>query len=468
MREYDLIIVGGGAAAFGAVTRARDLGANVLMINDGLPLGGTCVNVGCVPSKFLLEALKRYHLAAHSADPWLQAGASLDFGQLMRAKDALVEGLRQRNYQDVLEALGNVTLIEGRARFVGPHEVEIEGTGERFRSDKIIIATGARTYIPEAPGLNEVPYWTNREALMAEEPPGSLVIWGAGALSAEFAQIFARAGSRVTVLARGPRVLRREEPEVSEELRRHLEAEGIEILTQVSLEGLEEKGDETLVHVRVGDDSKTLRADALLLATGIEPNTDRLGLEETSVRVDDRGFIVTDERQATSVPGIYAAGDVTGVMPLETTAAKEGFHAAHNALTGESRTIDYDRVPHAVFTDPQVASVGWTEEREMEELGSCWCRTLSLEEVPKAHTAGDTRGLVKLVVHPETRVILGAHAVAANAAELIHIPVLAMGAGFTIDDLIETVHVFPTYSEAWKICAQTFDRDLKTMSCCVV
>jgi len=470
MAEYDLIVVGGGAAAFGAVTRARDLGANVLMINDGLPLGGTCVNVGCIPSKFLLEALKRYHLAARSADPWRESGASLDFRALMEAKDALVEGLRKRNYADVLDALGNATLVEGRARFVGPHELAIEGTGERFRCDRIIIATGARTHVPDALGLNDVPYWTNREALRAKAPPESLVIWGAGPLAAEFSQIFARAGSRVAVLARGPRILRREEPEVALELQRHLEAEGIEILTQARVERFARAGSRVLARVRGGEkgEARTLEADALLVATGIRPNTDDLGLEQAGVKTDERGFIVVDERQETNVPGVYAAGDVTGVMPLETVAAKQGYNAAHNALTGESRTIDYDLVPHAVFTDPQVAAVGWTEEREIEELGSCLCRTLPLTEVPKAHAAGDTRGLVKLVVHPETKKILGAHAVAANAAEIVHIPVLAMRAGMTIDDLIETVHVFPTYAEAWKLCAQTFYRDPKTMSCCVV
>jgi mercuric reductase len=472
MRDCDLLIVGGGAAAFAAVTRAHDLNAQVLMINDGLPLGGTCVNVGCIPSKFLLEALKRYRLATHGADHWLQSSASLDYAKLVQAKDALVGALRQRNYTEVLKALGNVTLVEGRARFVGPHEVEVEGTGERFRSDKIIIATGARTYVPPVPGLDEVSYWTNREALAARELPKSLVIWGAGPLATEFAQIFARAGSRVTVLARGPRILRREEPEVSEELRRHLEAEGIEIFTQVRIEGLEERGDRVRVHARVGSEKEPkvlqLQAEALLVATGIRPNTDHMGLEEIGVHLDERGFIITDERQETSVPGVYAAGDVTGKKPLETVAARQGFNAAHNALTGESRTIDYDLVPHAVFTDPQVASVGWTEERELEELGRCWCQTLPLSEVPKAHAAGDTRGLVKLVVHPETRKILGAHAVAASAAEIIHVPLLAMRAGLTIDDLIETVHVFPTYSEAWKLCAQSFERDLKTMSCCVV
>jgi len=467
-RTADLLVIGGGAAAFGAITRAHDLGARVLMINDGLPLGGTCVNVGCIPTKFLLEALKRYRLASRDADTWLRTSASLDFPKLMEAKDALVDGLRIRNYAEVLKALGNVTLVEDRARFVGPHEVELVKSRERVRCDKIVIATGARTNVPDVPGLGDVPYWTHREALRAREVPESLLIWGAGPLAVEFAQIFARAGSRVALLARGPRILRREEPEIALELQRHLEGEGIEVLTGVNVQGFERAGDRTRVRFEREGRDGTREAEALLIATGIRPNTDDLGLEQAGVQTDERGFIVVDERQATAAEGVYAAGDVTGKKPLETVAAKQGFNAAHNALTGEARTIDYDLVPHAVFTDPQLASVGWTEERAIRERGGCLCRALPLEEVPKAHAAGDLRGLVKLVADPESRRVLGAHAVAPNAAELIHIPVLALRAGMTLDDLIETVHVFPTYAEAWKICAQTFDRDPKTMSCCVV
>lgn len=472
MNEFDLIILGGGAAAFGALTRAHDLGAQALLINEGLPLGGTCVNVGCVPTKFLLEALKRSHLVSNPSDVWLMSGTppTLDFAALMEAKDALVEGLRERNYRDVLDALGNVTLLEDRARFVGPHEIELLRVQERVRCDRIVIATGARTNVPEVPGLRDrsVPYWTHREALAVREVPESLLIWGAGPLAVEFAQIFARAGARVTLLARGPRILRREEPEIALELQRHLQREGVEILTGVAVRGFERLGDRTRVRFTREGRDETREAEALLLATGIRPNTDGLGLERAGVRTDARGFVIPDERQETNVKGVYAAGDVTGVMPLETVAAKQGYHAAHNALTGESLTIDYDLVPHAVFTDPQLASIGWTEAHAIQELGDCLCRSLPLREVPKAHAAGDTRGLVKLVAHPQTRRVLGAHAVAPNAAELIHIPALAMRAGMTLDDLIDTVHVFPTYAEAWKICAQTFDRDLKTMSCCVV
>jgi len=463
MSRYDLLIIGGGAAAFAAATRASDLGAQVLMTNEGLPLGGTCVNVGCVPSKFLLEALKEYEHARAGHDGWLSSNATLDYSKLVQGKDTLVAALRRRNYFDVLKALGNVMLVEGRARFVAPNEVEVNG--ERFSSERIIVATGARTLIPPVPGLKEAEPLTNITALELEELPRSIAVIGAGPLGLEFAQIFHRAGADVSTVELMGRILPQHEPEVSQALTEILTDEGLTIKAGCRLTKVEGKPEKIKLYDSCGCITEVER---VLSATGIRPNSDNMGLEKIGVKVDAKGFIVVDERQETSVPGVYAAGDVTGRMPLETVAAKQGFHAAHNALTGESKTIDYDLVPHAVFTDPQVASVGWTEEREMQELGRCWCRTLPLEAVPKAHATGDTRGLVKLVVHPRTRKILGAHAVAANAAEIIHVPLLAMQAGLTIDELIETVHVFPTYAEAWKICAQTFERDPKTMSCCVV
>jgi mercuric reductase len=461
-KQHELLIVGGGAAAFAAATRAADLGTRVTMINAGLPLGGTCVNVGCVPSKFLLENLKHFHEAAVGRDGWLTSHATLDYPKLKQGKDALVQGLRQKNYREVLDALGNVTLVEGRARFTGPKAVTVGG--KRFTAERIIIATGARTSIPPVPGLAEAEPLTNITALELEVVPRSIAVIGGGPLGLEFAQIFHRAGANVATVEVMGRILPQHEPEISQTLAQLLADEGIAVKAGRRLVKVEGKPGAIKLYDSGGG---VADVEHILAATGVRPNTDGLGLEEIGVKLDKRGFIVIDERQETSVPGIYAAGDVTGTLPLETTAAKQGFNAAHNALTGEAKRINYDWVPHAVFTDPQVASVGWTEAREMAELGVCRCMTLPLDKVPKAHAAGDTRGLVKLVVHPKSRKILGAHALAVNAAEIIHVPLLAMRAGFTLDDLIDTVHVFPTYAEAWKICAQAFDRDPRTMSCCI-
>ncbi|GIV15178.1 MAG: mercuric reductase [Armatimonadota bacterium] len=460
---FDLIVVGGGAAAFSAAIHARDLGVKVLMVNNGLPLGGTCVNVGCVPSKFLTEALREYTQSLKPHGRWCSSASTLHYARLIEAKDALVSALRQRNYAEVLETLGNVTYIEGYARFVDARTIQV--SNRRFRAERLIIATGARVRIPPIPGLRETKPLTNVTALQIKEPPRAMAVIGGGPLGLEFAQIFHRAGSRVTVVEVAERILPQHDPEVSEALKQILEEEGIIIKAGCQLVQVEQEGNAVRLYDAGGC---VAEVEKVLVATGIQANTEELGLEAAGVQLDSKGFVVTDERQETTVAGIYAAGDVTGKMPLETVAAKQGYHAAHNALTGESLTIDYDLVPHAVFTDPQAASVGWTEEHAMRKLGSCWCRTLPLEAVPKAHVIRDLRGLVKLVVHPGTHRILGAHAVAPNAAEIIHVPLFAMRAGFTIEELIDTVHVFPTLAEAWKICAQTFERHMKTMSCCVV
>lgn len=466
LKPKNLLVIGGGAAAFAAATRAADDGVKVTMVNAGLPLGGTCVNVGCMPSKFLLEATKRYREARSPSflyDGWIRSSAEIDFGQLKTAKDRMVAAARGMNYHDVIEALGNVRLVEGRGVLTGPKEVKVNG--ERHTADVIILATGARTAFPPVPGLLDAEPLTNVTALDLTELPSSLSVIGGGPLGLEFAQVFARAGADVSAVEVMGRILPQHEPEVSKELEKHLADEGIRVKTGCKLTKVEGKPG----RIRVYDTGGCIaEVERVLAATGIRPNTDNMGLERAGVQLDKKGFVVVNERFETNVPGVYAAGDVTGKMPLETVAARQGAFAAHNAITGESKTINYDLVPHAVFTDPQVASVGWTEERMMKELGFCDCRTVPMEWIPKAHAAGDTRGLAKLVIHPETRKILGAHVVGVNAAEIIHIPVLAMKAGMTIEELIDTTHTFPTYSEVWKFCAQSFTRDPDTMSCCIV
>lgn len=457
-RIRKLLVLGGGAAAFAAATRCADDGVEVVMVNDGLPLGGTCVNVGCMPSKFLLEALQKHEEARRGA-PWREGASRLDYAALATAMRRMVERTRVENYRDVVDALGNVELVEARGRLVGPRSIEADG--RRFDGDAVLVATGARTRIPDVPGMREAEPLTNVSALDLEAPPESLAVLGGGPLGLEWAQVFHRAGSEVTLLGR---VLPREEPEVADAIHDELASQGIRFRRDARPTRVEGGPGALVVHDDRGD---TTRAARVLAATGLRPNTEDLGLEAVGVRTDARGFVAVDGRGETSVAGVYAAGDVAGYPGLETVAAKEGFLAAHNVITGESRGIDYDHVPHAVFTDPQVASVGWTEARMMRELGRCLCRTLPMAKVPKAVAAGDTRGLAKLVVHPDTRVIMGAHAVGRDAAETIHVPTLAIRAGWTTDDLIGTVHVFPTYAEAWKTCAQTFTRSARAMACCV-
>jgi mercuric reductase len=465
MKNYELVILGGGAAAFAAAIKADEYGVRTAMINHGLPVGGTCVNVGCVPSKYMLHVGEAYFYGRHVPRGIEAPTPRLNFREVVRGKRRLVEGLRKRKYVDVASALPSVALIEGRGAFVSPREVKVDG--ERIRGDKFIIATGSSPNIIPIPGIEEVDYLTNVEALELEEPPESLAIIGGRALALEFAQVFAHFGTRVTVLQRSPRIIPDEEPEISIALRGYLEEEGIDIRTGVAVKAVGKEGEEVWVRAELEGETETFRAERLLMATGRKPNTSNLGLENAGVELGRGRAVVVDEEMHTSAANIWAAGDVVGKPMLETTAAKEGAIAAMNALRGMGRRMDYSAVPHAVFTSPQVASVGMTEEEAEKKGYACACRVVSMEDVPKAVIVGDTRGLVKLVAEAGTGRIRGVHILASLAADMIHEAVLAVRLGLTIDDIIDTVHVFPTMTEAVKLAAQSFRRDIRKMSCCV-
>lgn len=466
MERYDLIIIGGGAAAFAAATEADRLGIKTLMINAGLPIGGTCVNVGCVPSKHLLALGKGLY---HPARPdFAGIGAvtpSFDFNRAMADKDALVETLRRQNYQDVLAAFQHVDFVEGRGVLIDAHTVE--AAGRKLTGDKILIATGSSTKIPPFKGLAETGYLTHIEALALQRLPVSLLIFGAGFLALEFAQIFSRIGTRVTLVARAPGILRIQEKEISEALHHYLEEEGIEIVTKATVQQITRNSDGKQTTVATPAGERRLVSEEILVATGVRGNIDGLGLERVGITTEDGDRIAVNEQLQTSVPHIYAAGDVTGRKQLETVAAKEGKIAVENAFANANKTLDFSSIPYTVFTDPEVASVGITETEYMATYGTCTCRTIYLDRVPRAVAVNDTRGLLKMVAHHETGQVMGVHILAPCASEMIHEAVLAVKYGLTVDDLIDTVHIFPTYSEAIKIAAQAFRRDIGRMSCCV-
>lgn len=464
MTTYDIIILGGGAAAFAAATKANDLQATALIVNSGLPLGGTCVNVGCVPSKHLLgiaHALEATRHSAFDSVPVARLNGQFSVRAARNEKDALVEGLRRRNYEQVLESLEHIDLREGRGRIIAPGTVDVDG--ESIEARHVLVATGARASIPAIPGLAEAGYLTNIEALQLDEAPVRLVVIGGGPLGLEFAQIFARFGSHVTVLETLSRIVPKAEPEIAAALRESLEEEGIAIRTGMRIERVQPGPPKTIVCGPQATDR--FEADAILVATGIRANTEDIGLETAGGRLTQAGFVeLSDWYQAGE--NLWAAGDVAGRMPLETVAAKEGALAAANALEGRRDSLNYDAVPWAVFTSPQLAGVGLTEEESMRRTGYCNCRTVFYSQVPKAMALKDTKGAVKLTIDREGR-IRGAYACGTNAAEIIHEATLAIRHGLTIHDIIDTVHVFPTYSEAIKLAAQAFTRDISVMTCCI-
>ncbi len=461
---YDLIIIGGGAAAFSAATKANDLGATALMINSGLPLGGTCVNVGCVPSKHLLavaEALKATTQSAFTSVRPAGISGSFSVKAARAEKDELVAGLRARNYSAVLESLEHVSFRQGRGRIVAPGKVD--AGGETVEGRHVLIATGSRASVPPIPGLREAGYLTNVEALALDEAPARLVVIGGGPLGLEFAQIFSRFGSHVTVLEAQPHIVPRAEPEIAAVLQAALEADGIAIRTGMRIQRVEPGLIKTVVCGPAATDC--FEADAILVATGIRANIEELGFAAAGGRLNEAGFIeATNWYEAGQE--LWAAGDVTGRMPLETVAAREGALAASNALEGRRDSLDYDAVPWAVFTSPQLAGVGLTEDESMARTHYCNCRTVSYAQVPRAMAVKDTMGAVKLTADRENR-IRGAYACGTGAAEIIHEATLAVRLGLTVDDIINTVHVFPTYSEAIKLAALAFTRDVSVMTCCI-
>jgi len=467
MSNFDLIIVGGGAAAFGAAIKANDLGAKAVMVNAGLPLGGTCVNVGCVPSKTLLWAGELLHLAKHHGVPGIELKVErFDFAEVVRDELALVGRMREEKYRKVLQHLEHVTFIEGRARFTSPTEVEVDG--QRLRALKAIVATGSTATVPHIAGLREAGYVTHIEALAAQKRPKALVVIGAGPVGLEFGQMYARFGTTVTILHRSGSVFRRTEARLAHQLANILRAEGVTVVTDANVQSVTREGNRKVVTYTAEDGLHQVVADEILLAGGKTPNTAGLGLDAAGVDLDDKHAIRVQPFLQTSQPSVFAAGDVASLPKrLETTAGREGTLAAENALTGSTKGIDYNAGPYTVFTDPQLAGVGLTEDEQMEQLGVCACRTVSFADVPKAIIMRRTEGLIKMAINPKSGEIMGVHILAPHASELVAEAMMLVKNKNTIDDVLESLPMFPTLSESIKMVAMSFTRDISKLSCCV-
>jgi mercuric reductase len=465
VKNYDFVILGGGSAAFAAATKASDLNLKIVLINAGLPMGGTCVNVGCVPSKHLLEAGNTLYYARHTGFGAVKATGRIDFQRAIQEKREVVEKLRLANYQNTLKTLKGVTFLQARATFLDRNTVETDG--QTLTGKKFLIATGSSTVVPPIPGLKEAGYWTNVEALEAQKLPRRLLVLGAGPLGLEFAQMYRHFGSEVTVLQHGPQILPRTEPEIARALHDSLSEEGVQLVLEADAQEVRREGGAKVMRCKVRGEEREFAADEILVATGRRANTQGLGLEEAGVELDPKGFIKIDEHTRTTNPGIYAAGDCATSLMLETLAAKMGAVAVENAFRNAGKSINYHEIPAAVFTNPQVATVGYTEEEYLKKFKVCACRTLTFDLVPKAQVVKDTRGAIKMTVNPKTGVIMGVQICAPLAADMIHEATLAVKFKLTVDDLIDTTHVFPTLSEAIKKVAHAFKRDVSTMACCI-
>lgn len=462
-KGYDLAVIGAGSAGFSAAITAAEQGANVALIGHGT-IGGTCVNVGCVPSKALIRATESlHHAGAASRFAGIRAeGHVTDWAALIAQKDELVSGLRQAKYADLLPEYNSISYTQGQARLVAGG-VAVNGT--LIKAPKVIIATGTRPAVPPISGIESIDYLTSTSALDLKVLPKSLLVVGGGFVGAELAQVFARAGVEVTIVCRS-RLLPAAEPEIGEALSGYFQQEGIAVTSGVVYEFCKKTDTGIELCVRQDGRQQILAAEQILIATGRSPNVEDLGLAEAGIRQGKGGSIMVDDRLRTSAAGIYAAGDVTGRDQFVYMAAYGAKLAAKNALDSDSHVYDNSAMPEVVFTDPQVASVGLTEAQAKASGHQLVTSIISLDNVPRALAARDTRGLIKLVADANTRKLLGAHILAPEGADSIQTAAMAIKFGMTVEDLGATIFPYLTMVEGLKLAAQTFNKDVKKLSCC--
>ena len=471
--HYDLVILGSGSTAFAAALRAQELGKTSVMTEERT-IGGTCVNRGCLPSKNLIEAARIVFDAAHPRYPGLApAEIKIDFRELIRQKDDVIHGYRKKKYESLVG--GQFSIEQGHVEFVDAHTVEV--SGKRLTAERILIATGSRLVVPPIEGLESVPYLTsdlltNDEPMELTECPKSLLIVGGGYIALELGQMFSRFGTKVTILERNPQLLTHGyEPETGQTIGAIFAEEGIRVVTGATVRAVRVDGNEVIATVEIGNNSREFRAEKLLVATGRRPNTDNIAIEKAGVSTGKQGQVIIDDDLRTNVSHIFAAGDVVGSEQGSQMATPVGSHdggiAAHNALSDdEPRSVNHRVIPRTIFTDPQIAVVGMTEEEAISAGHQCWCNTLPMSLVPRAGAIRDTKGIIKMVADAKTNEVLGVTMIGNSAGEVIHEAAMALRFRAKLQDFIDLLHVYPTMAEALKIAAISRYKDPTKLSCC--
>ena len=457
--DVDLAVLGSGGAAMAAAITARQLGASVVLV-ERETLGGTCVNVGCVPSKTLLAAAgARHRAAAHPFAGIHTSAGPVDLAALVDQKDALVAGMRRAKYADVAAAYG-FAVRPGSARFLDAETLEVDGQPLRARA--YLLATGAEPAVPALPGLDEVETLTSTTAMELTTVPESLVVIGGGYVGLEQAQLFAHLGASVTLVGR---LAPQAEPELAGILRGVFADDGIPVVEEHATAVAAAPGSAVVTTTS----GREVSGRRLLVATGRRPRTNGLELAAAGVATDDRGFVRVDSAQRTTNPRVFAAGDVSGAPQYVYVAAAGGRVAARNALAAEGAgapaAVDYTGLPAVVFTRPQLASAGLTEAQALERGLRCDSRVLGLGDVPRALVEHDARGALKLVADADTGRVLGVHALADGAGEIMLAATYAIKAGMTVDELADTWAPYLTMAESLRIAAGLFRNQLPT-SCC--
>lgn len=442
MDAYDLAVIGGGSAGLTAASGAASFGARVALIERG-QMGGDCLHYGCVPTKTLVRSASvaagvrmAHRFGIQADDP------QIDFPAVMRRVREVQQIVAQRDSVERFRGFG-VDVVIGEPEFMGPREIRVGD--RRLSARQILVATGSRPAVPSIPGLAEAGFLTNVEALQLVNRPRSILIVGAGPIGVEFAQIFVRLGTKVTVVEKGPRVLPREDEEAALVLQEHLAGEGVRFVFGARILSVVLEGDERLVTAELRGRTETLRAEQILAATGRRANVDIAGLERAGVEIVD-GHVRVDEYLRTSAPHIHAAGDVKGGLQFTHVAGYDGKLAVRNILFPGRRQADYRMVPWTIYTDPEIAHAGMTEAEARERHGVVRVCRRDFHEVDRAVIDGSPCGFVK-VIADKSGAILGAHVVGSHAGELIQELVLAMHRNIPLGQIAEVIHAYPTWVE---------------------
>lgn len=442
--NYDAIVIGAGQAGPALAARLNHAGHKTALVERHL-LGGTCVNTGCIPTKTLIASARAVHMARRGSDFGFSAGAiTVDMGAVKRRKDGVV-----RQSSDGLAAwlagMQGVTLVQGHARFTAPRTISVDG--RTLRADKVFINAGCRALVPDIPGVRDVAFLTNSSMMAVDFLPEHLVIVGGSYIGLEFAQMYRRFGSRVTVVERGPKIIAREDDDVSQEIRAVLEREGIEIRTGAECMALAQAGDRVVVTLHCVEGEPAASGSHVLLAVGRLPNTDDLGLESAGIETDARGYIKVDDECRTSAEGVWALGDANGRGAFTHTSYNDYEIVAANLFDADRRRIS-ERIPaYALYIDPPLGRAGMSEAEARTSGRRVLSGKMPMTRVGRAREAGETQGFMKVLVDADSKELLGAALLGLNADEVVHTLLDVMYAKKPFTTIQRAVHIHPTVSE---------------------
>ena len=443
-RSFDAIVIGTGQSGPSLADRMDDEGMKVAVIERKL-FGGTCVNVGCVPTKTLVASARAAHMARRGSEFGVNVGSvTVDMKQVKARKDAIVQSSNS-GVTGWMKGLDNGDVFEGHGRFEGPNAVSVNG--ETLDADKIFINAGARASVPPIPGLESVDYFTNSNMMDVDFLPPHLVIIGGSYIALEFAQMYRRFGSEVTVIERGPRVIAREDEDISLAIRDILESEGVTVRCEAGVERVGKNGDDIAVELTTPEGADQVTGSHLLVAVGRQPNTDDLSLDKAGVDVDEGGFITVDDQLRTNVPGIWAIGDCNGLAAFTHTSYNDFEIVAANLFDGDPRRVS-DRIPcYGLFVDPPLGRVGMTEDQVRASGRKALVGTRLMENVGRAKERSETAGFIKIHVDADSKEILGAAILGISGDEVVHclLDVMYAKAPYTV--IQRAVHIHPTVSE---------------------